>query len=274
MARVGVVFSSGFFGFFAHAGFLRALREMGIEVSGYAGASSGAIVAAMAAGGMSDGAIREVLFRLKKSDFWDPEPPRLLLRAALRRFKGYTGYLKGEGFRRLLDQIPLRRIEDSSVPLVVAATNLTRRRQELFTEGNLVRALQASGAVPVLFKPVEIGGSLYVDGGVVNKAPLLGLADFLKPEKLIVHLIPSTDMTGAREGFLDRAMTPWHIQHLTFSICRHEAYKREKALLRERGVELLEVVGDPPPIGPGTLAKGPLAYERVYRRTLEILRRS
>ncbi|MBN1105520.1 MAG: patatin-like phospholipase family protein [Deltaproteobacteria bacterium] len=274
MARIGVVFSSGFFGFFAHAGFLRALRELGIEVSGYAGASSGAIVAAMAASGMGDEAIRGVLFRLKKSDFWDPDPPRVLIREVLRCFRGYSGYLKGVGFARLLDRIPLRRIEDSPVPLVVAATNLTRRRQELFTKGDLGRALQASGAVPMLFKPVEIGGSLYVDGGVVNKAPLVGLADLLKPEKIIVHLIPSADMAGEGRGFLNRPLTPWHIQHLTFSICRYEAYKREQILLRERGVQLLEVVADPPPVGPGSLTKGPLAYDKVYQRTLEILRRS
>jgi NTE family protein len=274
MARIGVVFSSGFFGFFAHAGFLRALRELGIEVSGYAGASSGAIVASMAAAGMSDESIRQVLFRLKRSDFWDPEPARRLIREVLRRFRGYTGYLKGEGFAGLLDQIPLRRIEDSPVPLLVAATNLTRRRQELFTEGNLVRTLQASGAVPMLFKPVEIGGSLYVDGGVVTKAPLVGLADLLKPEKIIVHLIPSADMTGEGGDFLKRPYTPWHIQHLTFSICRREAYKREQTLLRERGVQIQEVVADPPPVGPGSLAKGPSAYDKVYRRTLEILSRS
>jgi len=39
-ARVGVAFSSGFFGFFAHAGFLAAQRELGILPSVYAGASS------------------------------------------------------------------------------------------------------------------------------------------------------------------------------------------------------------------------------------------
>jgi len=41
--RLGVAFSSGFFGFFAHAGFLAALRELEITPSAYSGASSGAI---------------------------------------------------------------------------------------------------------------------------------------------------------------------------------------------------------------------------------------
>jgi len=37
MKKSGVVFSSGFFGFFPHAGFLSALRDLGITASGYAG---------------------------------------------------------------------------------------------------------------------------------------------------------------------------------------------------------------------------------------------
>ena len=41
--KIGVVFSSGFFGFFAHAGFLAGLRDFGMAPSGYSGASSGAI---------------------------------------------------------------------------------------------------------------------------------------------------------------------------------------------------------------------------------------
>jgi len=68
---VGVVFSSGFFGFFAHAGFLAAIRELEMTPVAYAGSSSGAIVAAMAASWMNDGVIRDMLFGLKKADFCD-----------------------------------------------------------------------------------------------------------------------------------------------------------------------------------------------------------
>ena len=57
----GIVFSSGFFGFFAHAGFLSAIRELGIKPAGVSGSSSGAILAAMAATEMTDDAIRETV---------------------------------------------------------------------------------------------------------------------------------------------------------------------------------------------------------------------
>lgn len=271
MAGLGVVFSSGFFGFFAHAGFLRALRETGFDASGYAGTSSGAVVAAMAACGMPDDAIQEVLFSVRKSDFWDPDPPGVLVRDAFRRFRGYTGYLKGEGFARLLRKIPLKRIEDARVPLVIGATNLTERREHLFSRGDLVSALQASGAVPVFFKPVEIDGCLYVDGGVVNKAPLLGLADVLRPEKIVVHFIPSAGMSGERNPFLNKVVTPLHLQHFAISIGRQEAYRLQREMTLARGIQLREVVCDAPSVGPNRLAAGPVSYQRAYERGLEVL---
>ena len=97
--RIGVVFSSGFFGFFAHAGCLKALEELGIEPVGYAGTSSGAIAAAFAAAGLSAAQISAVLFNLRKQDFWDPEPWYKTAASALKLFRGSLGYLKGERFR-------------------------------------------------------------------------------------------------------------------------------------------------------------------------------
>src|SRR5690606_14944306 len=50
--RVGVVLSAGYFGFFGHAGFIAALRGVGLEPAAYAGTSAGALVAALAASGL------------------------------------------------------------------------------------------------------------------------------------------------------------------------------------------------------------------------------
>ena len=270
-SKIGVVFSSGFFGFFAHAGFLAALRDVGISPSGYSGASSGAILAAMAAANISDSIIKEILFSLSKSDFWDPDPLPTLLRSLLNLMKGYTGYLSGDGFARLLEKIPMRRFEECLTPLVITATNLTQRREDTFIRGNLIKAIQASGAVPMLFKPVEIDGSLYVDGGVVNKAPVQALADLIQPDKIIVHFVPSADLESPANSFLRRRMTPWHIHSLSLDISRQEAYQKQCDLVRQRGIEIMEVRTDAPPLGPNSLEKGPMAYDKAREATLRIL---
>jgi len=270
-SAVGVVFSSGFFGFFAHAGFLAAIRELEIKPVAYAGASSGAIVAAMAASGMDDYAIREMLFSVRKDAFWDPDPWHVILKKAAKFFRGYPGYLKGEGFARLLERIPARRFEDCETPLAIAATNLTQKKGTVFTRGNLIKAIQASGAVPILFKPVEIDGSMYVDGGVVDKAPLKALADLVDLDKVIIHFIASGNVGKSGKGFLEKRMSPWHVQYLAVNIARQEAYERQLEILDTRGVKVVEVKTDAPALGPNELEKGPAAYEAAKAVTLKIL---
>ncbi|MFC1535301.1 patatin-like phospholipase family protein [Thermodesulfobacteriota bacterium] len=271
MARIGVVFSSGFFGFFAHAGFLAALRDLGIKSAGYAGASSGAIVAAMAASGIDDNAIKETLFNVRKEDFWDPDPWYVILAKAVTLFRGYRGYLKGERFAQLLRGLPVKKIEDCEIPLAITATNLTNREETNFTRGDLIEAIRASGAVPGLFKPVEIGGSMYVDGGIINKAPVQVLTDLVKPEKIIVHFLTSDNMGDRVNSFLKRRMTPWHIHQLSINISRHEAYQRQCDFVGQQGIDIIEVKTNTPHLGPNRLEYGPQAYRKAREETLKIL---
>lgn len=270
-SKIGVVFSSGFFGFFAHAGFLSALRQLGIAPIGYAGASSGAILAAMAASEMTDEAIEGLLFDLKKPDFWDPDPLGKIVSRGIRLFRGYSGYLRGEGFERLLAQIPVKRIEDCPVPLLIVATNLTHQKEECFTKGSLVKSVQASGAVPALFQPVKINGALYVDGGMVNKAPVQALADLVAPDRIIVHFIASDNLEEEANRFLKKRMTPWHIHQLSVNISRQEGYKRQCEMLRTQGIEVIEVRTSTPSLGPNSLEKGPSAHAMARESTLSVL---
>ena len=254
--RVGVVFSSGFFGFFAHAGFLSALREAGIRPCGYSGASSGALVAAMAAAGMSEEAVAEHLFGVRKDDFWDPDSVGGLLRHGLRLFRGYTGYLKGDRFRHLLEGLPVTRFEECAVPLAVAVTNLTDRCTTIFTHGSLPKALQASSAVPVLFKPVHIHGRMYVDGGVTTKAPVRALADLVACDRIIVHFIGSGNLKGPGTGSRKEGDAVAH-QSLASNIARVEAYREQVAAVRERGIEVIEIRTGSPPWAPAPSAGDP-----------------
>ena len=271
--EVGIAFSSGFFGFFAHAGFLAALRELSISPVAYSGASSGAIVAAMAASGMTDDAIKKMLFSVSKEAFWDPVPWHFTVRKALRLFRGFSGYLRGNAFARLLEELPARRIQDCKVPLAIAATDLTKKEGAILTKGNLAKAIQASGAVPMLFQPVEIDGSLFVDGGISNKAPVQALTDLVDLKCIIVHFIASQNIGPGANEFLVRRMTPWHIHYLSFNIARQEAYKRQLENVRMQGIEVIEIRTEAPPIGPDKLDRGPAAYLSARESALKTLSR-
>jgi len=268
---IGLVFSSGFFGFFAHAGVLSAVREFGLDIRGYAGASSGAILAAMAACGMRDDEIKDILFSLRRSDFWDPDPPAVILRYLLKGLRGYTGYLRGKGFARLLAALPGKNIEDCPKPLVIAATDLSGRGEAVLTRGDLVRAVHASGAVPGLFKPVRAGASWCVDGGMVDKAPVRALAERIRPEKILVHFMESGNLSRRSDAFLQRRFSPWHVHQLSVNIARRLSYEHQRDLVRAWGVHVEELRTAPPPVGPNHLEKGPAAYEHARQATLEFL---
>src|SRR5690348_3261179 len=63
--------SSGFFGFFAHAGVMTVLEDAGLLPSRLSGSSAGALVGGLFASGVSAATIRDELLRLKREDFWD-----------------------------------------------------------------------------------------------------------------------------------------------------------------------------------------------------------
>jgi NTE family protein len=271
--RVGVAFSSGFFGFFAHAGFLAALREMEIIPSAYSGASSGAIVAAMAASEMSDEDIRSLLFGVNKSDFWDPDPLSVFLKSALRLFRGYGGYLRGAGFGQLLEKLPAKRFEACKYPLAVSAVDVTHRKEKIFVEGDLVQAVKASGSVPMLFKPTEIDGALYLDGGISGKAPVEALADLCQLDRILVHFVASDNVKTVGNGFMGKRFTPWRMQHIAINTARMEDYDRQKRIVAMRGVEVIEINTDSPSMGPNSLKDGPAVYEAARRAARTHLKR-
>lgn len=272
--RVGVVFSSGFFGFFAHAGCFAALEELGIDPVGYAGTSSGAILAACAATGMKATAITKLLFSLKKEDFWDPEPWYKTGIAALTFFRGWTGYLAGEKFKRLLaNTLPLQHFEELTTPCVIVGCNLSRCRKEVFTTGSIAEAVQASGTIPWIFKLKSIGGDFFVDGGLVDKAPLAELAERVKPEAIIVHYIASLGLKEKENAFLSKMFSPQKAYTLTMDIVRREDYRSQLKLVQRQGIRVIELAPDLPPVTPNRLEVGRAAFEASYTYTRAALER-
>jgi NTE family protein len=163
--------SSGFFGFFAHAGMLSALEEAGLSPKMCAGSSAGALVAGTYGAGLDAQAIGRELFALKRADFWDIGP-------------GF-GLLRGKRFHAKLKSIlPVQTFEGCRVPLSISAYDLFGRTTRTFSSGDLVTAIRASCAVPVLFQPVFIERRPYCDGGVADRP---GLAGVPEGERLFFH---------------------------------------------------------------------------------------
>jgi len=181
----------------AHILMLETLDDMGVVPHAIAGCSIGAVIGALYAAGLTGRDIRaqierffvdnqtagESLFALPKSIRWlDFIDPTL----------ASGGLLSSDDFIDYLGElIPARRFCDLQIPLKVVTAELMSGREVVIDSGELLPAIQASMAVPGVFPPVPIGGSLLVDGGVANPLPF----DLLEADNDIVIAI---DVSGNR----------------------------------------------------------------------------
>ncbi len=174
--------SSNFFGFYSHCGFVAALYENGIRPSRVTGSSAGALVGAGLASNLHPHTIRDLLFAVKRADFWDPKPG--------------LGFLRGQKFLEMLEKNFVTAFEHTSIPLEVAAFDIFSLRTRFLTSGPLAKAVAASCAVPLMFHPVRVGWRFYFDGGVFLKS---GINNAHKNERVLCTFLPSAGWMGAYE---------------------------------------------------------------------------
>lgn len=161
-APFALTMSSGFFGFFAHAGVMSVLEAEALLPARLSGSSAGALVAGLWAGGVDAPGIERELRALRREHFWDP---------ALG-----PGLLRGRLFRALLDRIlPVDSFEKTRRPLAVSVFDVLARRTRVVDSGLLAPALHASCAVPAMFHPVWLGGRPQLDGGILDRPGLDGM---------------------------------------------------------------------------------------------------
>lgn len=144
----------------AHVGVLRALKEAEIKPGYITGTSIGAFVAAFYAFGKTWEEIKDIASELKWMD---------ITGISLSRF----GLLSNEKLGELIvKHIGDKNIEDSEIPLAMVATNAASGKKVVMDKGSVANAVMASTCIPGIFKPIEDGEEMLVDGGVVENVPI------------------------------------------------------------------------------------------------------
>jgi NTE family protein len=229
-----LILSSGFFGFFAHTGVVRALEEHQLRPSLVGGSSAGALVAGLWGAGLAAEEIRDRLFALKRADFWDPDP--------LFALRG--GLLRGQRFQKLLEDALGDVVDFARCPtrVRVVAFDVFARRTTTLEHGPLAAAIRASCSVPGMFQPTRLDGRLYVDGGVADRA---GIAAASGGARVLYHHLP--------------AHSPWR----RFTPSQNLPPRRTE----------LHVLCEPalPRLSPFHLHRGPRAFELARAMTLRAL---
>ena len=181
--RVGIALGGGGAKGICHIAFLQALDELGIQPAVISGTSIGAIVGGLYAAGCSGERLLQVLRELSLTDL-----SRMVLDFSL---WSNSAILKGKGVEEFLGRhLPLT-FSQLQIPLKVIATDFWSRREVVLESGDLLTALRASMAMPVVFEPVLLGSQVLIDGGAVNPLPY----DLIKPHCDITIAI---DVSGVK----------------------------------------------------------------------------
>ncbi|HET8548158.1 MAG TPA: patatin-like phospholipase family protein [Bryobacteraceae bacterium] len=175
--RIGVALGGGFARGIAHVGVLRVLEAAGVTISGIAGISAGAIVAAAYASGRALDEIAATASTMRFSHVARWCVPRLGL-ADNRRMCTFLKTL-----------LRSHRFEDMRIPLSVVATDLITGAPTVFHTGDVIDPIRASCAYPGLLEPVPIEGRPYVDGAIGMEVPTAAIREMNVNKVIAVRLL-------------------------------------------------------------------------------------
>lgn len=191
MKSLGIALGGGSLRGAAHIGVLQVLEENGIRPQYMAGTSSGSLVAACYAAGVSPDELEKVALRLTRRDYLDfnwQGMARYLLGLVTGRPVLPAGFLKGNRLERLVYELTRgKRLQDVEMPLAIVAADLNSGKKVVFTNQNIEKegtatltvrdallseAVRASTCIPVVFVPRRLGVMQLVDGGLREIVPV------------------------------------------------------------------------------------------------------
>jgi NTE family protein len=256
--RIGLVLSGGGARGLAHVGVLKVLEEHRVPVDAIAGTSMGAVIGGLYASGMTPAEIEALVSTLDWNEAFRDRSPRrdmnfrrkqddreFLVRFPLGvksgDFRVPRGLIQGQKLTQVLRRETIRvagvtDFDRLPVPFRAIATDLETGERMVLADGDLTEALRASMSAPGVFAPVEVGGRLLVDGGLVENLPV----DIAKA--MGVDLVIAVDVgfqpVGRKE--LNSALAVSN-QMLTIMMQRETA--RQRALLGERDLLIEPALG-------------------------------
>ncbi|MEP3968095.1 MAG: patatin-like phospholipase family protein [Nonlabens sp.] len=221
--KIGLVLSGGGAKGLAHIGTLKIIDSLGIKIDHIAGTSMGAIVGSLYASGYTgkqldsifktidfDKIISDDIPRKSKTFYERRNTERYAVTLPFKDFKVQlpSSLSKGQNIYDLLSRLlaHVKDVDDFNelpIPFLCIATEITTGEEIVLDSGYLPKAVNASGALPSLFAPVEIDGRLLIDGGVIDNYPIEKLK--AKGVDIIIGVDVQDDLKSREElsGALD-----------------------------------------------------------------------
>jgi NTE family protein len=215
--KIGLALGGGAARGVAHVGVLRALVRNGVPVHVVSGTSMGAIIGGAYAAGREIEALESTVRAVLESDEFQSnrlkflketkrEKGRLFFSVAnlVRRgiFFGLSSlresFLSAEEIARSLETIvPDVSMEEIPLPFCAVALDIRSAEEVLLRSGSLRRAVSASSAIPGILPPVRVNDRLLIDGGWVDKIPVVPA--FALGADVVIAVDISADLENARD---------------------------------------------------------------------------
>jgi predicted acylesterase/phospholipase RssA len=220
----------------------------GLEKSGHAydiiaGSSAGALTAAcLATGRLEQG--KELALSLKKKQLFKQGPLGLGAAWRLIRGKPSLGDMSGldELIRKAIPKesfLAYRRQTELpdcyAVVVCLDKAEVVPLRLRSYDYEEMVSILRASCSIPVLCEPVQLRGSYYVDGGLMDHIPSESLFTILETKGILMEQIQSIDCCYARNEYWQHkdvekdllSITERSLDIMQWNTTRNDAYQIE-----------------------------------------------
>lgn len=158
--KTGFALSGGFIKGFAHLGAMQALIEHDIKPDILSGTSAGALAGVFYADGNEPYRVLDFFAGHKFQDLTKLVIPKV----GLFELSEFIDFLR--------TNLKAQNLEELHTPLIVTATDLDHGRSVHFHKGSIAERIAASCCMPVMFAPVNIDGTHYVDGGLFMNLPV------------------------------------------------------------------------------------------------------
>ncbi len=161
--KIGLALGGGGAKGLAHIGIIKALETAEIKIDYIAGTSMGALVGGWYAATGDIKALENFIVHIKRDNIFP-------IKEIIKRKDG--ALFKGESIAdKLRKELKNIKIEDCKIPFTALATDAKNGDEVRLKNGDLVDAIRASIALPIVFAPVAVSNRLLIDGGLVNPVP-------------------------------------------------------------------------------------------------------
>jgi NTE family protein len=160
--KVALVLGGGAARGFAHVGVIRVLEQEKIPIHMIVGTSVGSLIGALYASDPNSLNLEWLAFTIEKEDIFDYSI-----------VYSKMGPVLGERLEKFIQtKVKAKTLEQMKIPFYAVATDLNSGGTWVFEKGSVAKAVRASCSIPGIFQPLELGGRMYVDGGVTDNLPV------------------------------------------------------------------------------------------------------